>query len=75
MAVGENAGVAGASAAEQADRLDAKAEQLRRRAERMRKGADGEQRTAELLAPLRADGFVLLHDRAIPNSRRTSIIW
>jgi hypothetical protein len=69
MAVGENAGVAGASAAEQADRLDAKAEQLRRRAERMRKGADGEQRTAELLAPLRADGFVLLHDRAIPNSR------
>jgi len=32
-------------------------------------GADGEVRTAEVLAPLAAEGFVLLHDLRVPNSR------
>lgn len=32
-------------------------------------GAVGEQRTAELLAPLERDGWHILHDRAIPGSR------
>ncbi len=32
-------------------------------------GGDGERRTAEILEPLRAEGFVLFHDRAIPRSR------
>lgn len=32
-------------------------------------GADGEVRTAELLAPLEDEGFVVLHDRRIPRAR------
>jgi hypothetical protein len=32
-------------------------------------GADGEERTARLLAPLEAEGFVILHDRRLPGRR------
>lgn len=32
-------------------------------------GAEGERRTAELLRPLEAQGWVVLHDRAIPGAR------
>ena len=34
-----------------------------------RTGADGEMATARILAPLSAEGFVILHDRRIPNGR------
>ena len=34
-----------------------------------RRGAAGERRTARLLSPLERQGWVVLHDLAIPNSR------
>ncbi|WP_405149098.1 NERD domain-containing protein [Sphaerisporangium sp. NBC_01403] len=34
-----------------------------------RKGAGGERRTGRLLAPLAAEGYTVMHDRAIPRSR------
>src|SRR5512132_4412226 len=34
-----------------------------------RRGANGEQRTARLLAPLERHGWVVLHDLAVPGSR------
>ncbi|MEU5596645.1 nuclease-related domain-containing protein [Streptomyces sp. NPDC020298] len=38
-------------------------------ADRSEAGAEGERRTAALLAPLAAKGWTLLHDRALPGSR------
>ncbi|WP_433412958.1 nuclease-related domain-containing protein [Microtetraspora malaysiensis] len=34
-----------------------------------RKGAGGERRTGRILAPLAAEGYIVMHDRAIPGSR------
>ncbi|CAK7288618.1 nuclease-related domain-containing protein [Streptomyces misionensis] len=36
-------------------------------------GSVGEQRTAALLQPLEAAGWVVLHDRAIPGARRANV--
>ncbi|TBO57534.1 NERD domain-containing protein [Streptomyces kasugaensis] len=38
-------------------------------AARYRAGAEGERRTAARLAPLSAEGWTILHDRALPTSR------
>jgi hypothetical protein len=40
-----------------------------------RRGAAGEQRTARLLGPLERQGWVVLHDLAVPGSRATSTTW
>jgi hypothetical protein len=40
-----------------------------------RRGAAGEQRTARLLSPLERQGWVVLHDLAVPGSRPTSTTW
>ncbi|MFJ8855115.1 nuclease-related domain-containing protein [Streptomyces sp. NPDC102437] len=40
-----------------------------REAARYRAGAEGEQRTADRINPLRAEGWTILHDRALPTGR------
>jgi hypothetical protein len=69
---------AGSSAAAQARRLRTPAVRLAellgldtrrgQAAARWAAGAEGERRTARLLAPLSGDGWTLLHDRALPGS-------
>lgn len=61
--------IAGTSAEQRADALDAKAERLRARAGRLRDGARGERITATVLNPRSGNGWYILHDLAIPQSK------
>ncbi len=60
---------AGTSAAARAQAQRAKIRRLEESAERWERGAEGERKTAELLEPLTARGYVVLHDLAVPGSR------
>jgi hypothetical protein len=62
-------GTAGGSAWAKAEQLRERAARAQQAAERWERGATGEQRTAALLEPLEAAGFVVFHDLSLPGSR------
>ncbi|WP_067434887.1 NERD domain-containing protein [Nocardioides jensenii] len=65
--------MAGESARDQARRQYEKAARHRREAENYERGADGESATADVLEPLLAAGWVVIHDVAWPGRPRANI--
>jgi len=73
MPAGESARSVSEQAQTKASRLRREADAQERRARCFEQGAAGESRTAQLLGPLTAWGFYLLHDRRWPGSTSANI--